>query len=228
MHRRTSWRSTGSRRSLRRRSRVDRPWAGLRRDHSSLSNRLPGNGFYRSRGRWCLGSCCGSGRSSRRLRRNSLRRCCSRGRMCRRSHNNRGRRSRLLRRRWSHHGRRNGLGCRRRDNNAAFCRRCSWFRGNLSRPLRRRRRGLRYRLRRRSGGRRLGGSNRRPGRRRGRLVLLLLFLLEQSQHVAGLGDLGKINLRLDLWRGCPFPRGRTALGGKVLAHPLRFVLLNGA
>jgi len=227
MHRRTSLRSTGDRRSLWRWGRVDRPWAGLRRDHSSLSNRLAGNGFYRSRGRWCLGSCCGSGRSSRRLRSRG-RRCCSRGRMCRRSHHNRGRRSRLLHRRRRYHGRRNGLGCRRRDNNAAFCRRCSWFHGNLSRPLRRRRRGWRCRLWRRNRGRRLGGSKRRSGRRRGRLVLLLLFLLEQSQHVAGLGDLGKINLRLDLWRGCPFPRGRTALGGKVLAHPLRFVLLNGA
>lgn len=209
-----------------RRSRVDRPWARLRRNHSSLPNRLAGNGLCRSRGRRCLCSCC-RGRSSRRLLRRGWRGWSGR-RMYGWSYDNCGRCRRFFNRRRRHHGRRCRLDYGRCDHNTSFRCRCSRFRANgsgLLRHWRRRRSGCFHRYYR---GRGLGGNSRRPGWRSGRLVLFLLFLLEQPHYVAGLGDLGKVDLRLDLGCGCSLSRGRTGLGGKMLAYLFRFVLLNGA
>jgi hypothetical protein len=60
------------------------------------------------------------------------------------------------------------------------------------------------------------------------MFLLPLPLFEQLFHVARLGNLGEINLRLDLRRRSSLPGGRARLGGKVLSDFFRFIRLNGA
>jgi hypothetical protein len=59
-----------------------------------------------------------------------------------------------------------------------------------------------------------------------RLLLLLLTFLQQAQHVTGLGDLGEIDLGLDLGRTCRLlSLGRRGLGQKVLANLFGFIVL---
>jgi hypothetical protein len=76
-----------------------------------------------------------------------------------------------------------------------------------------------------------GWVGRCDGRRRlnrwGRLLLLLSFP-EQLHHVARLGNLGEIDLRLDLRRGGLLPRGRAGFGRQVFSYSFGFVLFNGA
>ena len=127
-------------------------------------------------------------------------------RMGGRSHHHCGRSGRFFNC-WRHnHCRRRRLHHRRCDHNTSFrCRssrfgryyswflsclrlwgRSGWFRRNRWR------------------GRRCG--NNRPGRRCGRMLLLLLSLSEQPCYIARFGDLGEVNLRFDLCRGCSLPR----------------------
>jgi hypothetical protein len=56
-------------------------------------------------------------------------------------------------------------------------------------------------------------------------LLLLLALLEQLHNVARLGNLGEINLRLNLAGGRSLSAGRAGFCCKVLSHPFSFVLL---
>lgn len=56
----------------------------------------------------------------------------------------------------------------------------------------------------------------------------LLPLFQQPCNVAGLGNLGEINLRLDLRRRSSLPGGRARLRGKVSSDLFRFIGLNGA
>jgi hypothetical protein len=56
----------------------------------------------------------------------------------------------------------------------------------------------------------------------------LLPLFQQLHHVARLGNLGEINLWLDLRRRTSLPGGRARLRGKVLSDLFRFIGLNGA
>jgi hypothetical protein len=56
----------------------------------------------------------------------------------------------------------------------------------------------------------------------------LLPLFQQPCHIARLGNLGEINLRLDLRRRSSLPGGRARLGGKVLSDFFRFIRLNRA
>jgi hypothetical protein len=77
-----------------------------------------------------------------------------------------------------------------------------------------------------------GSGQSRNGRcrfwRRGRVLLLLLPLLEQLHHVAGLGNLGEINLRLDLGRGSLLPGSRARFGRQMLSYFFGFILFNRA
>lgn len=56
----------------------------------------------------------------------------------------------------------------------------------------------------------------------------LLPLFQQPCNVARLGNLGEINLRLDIRRPSSLPRGRARLGGEVLSDLFRFIRFNGA
>ena len=203
-----SWRSAW-RGVARRRRRVNRSRAGLRRNHSSLlHNRLARHGLGgRRRSRSRLLTCfCRWGRCKRLLRR-SWRRCNYHGwRMRGRSNHNCGRSGGLFNCGRRNHCRRRRLHHRRCDHNTSFrCRSSRFGRYNCW--------FLRcWRLDNRSGrfhgdrwrGRRCG--NGRPGRRCGRMLLLLLSLSEQPCYIARLGDLGEVDLGFDLRRGCSLPR----------------------
>jgi len=56
----------------------------------------------------------------------------------------------------------------------------------------------------------------------------LLPLFQQLHDIARLGDLGEIDLRLDLRLRGSFPGGRAGLGGKMLPDSFRFVNFNRA
>jgi hypothetical protein len=61
------------------------------------------------------------------------------------------------------------------------------------------------------------------------MMLLHLFFLEQLEHIARLGDFGKIKLWLDLSGSGSLPGGgRVGLGRKVFPYPFSFVNFNGA
>ena len=205
--------------------RINRPGTCLRSDHSPLRhNRLAWHGLRR-RSRCSLRACgCHGWRewSFWRRRRGGWRRnnCCRR--MYRRRDHNCGRCGRFFNWRRRNHDRRRRLDHGRCNHNTSFRCRCSRFGDDYGWLLARRR----HCWRRRSS--RLSGYGRRSDWRCGWLVLLLLFLLEQPHYVARLGDLRKVNLRLDLRGGRPLPRRRAGFGGKVLSHPYRFILFNGA
>lgn len=56
-------------------------------------------------------------------------------------------------------------------------------------------------------------------------LLLLFALLQQAQNIAGLGDPGEIDLRLDLRRTRrSFSLGRRGLGRKVLTNLFGFIV----
>lgn len=218
--------------SLWRRSRVNRPRAGLRRNHSALrNNRLARCGLGRSCRSWRTGSSLWRRSGSFWLcRRRYDGRCRW---MCRRCNNHRGRRSWFFRRGWwRNHGR--GLP-RRRRNHSPFRLRCRRFgRNNCRRRLLRcwgqrsgRRcrflRNRRCRLRRDCGCR---GRRTRWWRRR--LLLLLLSFPEQLGNIARLGDLGEINLRLHFRGSRSLSGTRAGFRRKVLPHPFRFILLKRA
>jgi hypothetical protein len=57
--------------------------------------------------------------------------------------------------------------------------------------------------------------------------LLLALLLQQLQHIAGLGNLREIELRLD-FRSGRFVSGGAGLGGKIFPDPVRFIFFYGA
>jgi hypothetical protein len=56
----------------------------------------------------------------------------------------------------------------------------------------------------------------------------LLPLLQQPCDIAGLGNFGEIDLRLDLWRRSSLPGGSPGLRGEVFPDLFRFIGLNGA
>jgi hypothetical protein len=189
LHWRTTLRSAG-RSGARRWRCVYRTRTSLWRDHSSLlHNRLPRHGFRLRRCLCSLRTCCSCWWNNRGLRlRGWWRRCCCWRIYGRRDHNC-GWGGRLFNWRRRNHGRRHRLDHGRCDHNTSFRCRCSRFGGYNGWFLRGwscRRRG-RFHWRGRSN--RLGDNGRRPGWRCGWLMLLLLFLLEQSHYVAGLRDL---------------------------------------
>ena len=201
----------------------------MRRNHSSLRhNGLAGRWLWR-RSRSRLHIRC----RSRSFRLRLWRHNCRRWRLRRRRNHDRWRRCRFFRgrRRRNHRRRRSRFGRWRRDYSSLFCcRRCGL--GNNNRRLNYRwrcrcSRCLRFSSRRRYC--RLANRWRRccsrPHRRCRRLVLLLLSFPEQPRYVAGLGDLGEIDLRLDVRRRRPLSYSRAGFGRKVLAHPFRFILL---
>jgi hypothetical protein len=57
-------------------------------------------------------------------------------------------------------------------------------------------------------------------------MLVLLSLPEQLHYIARLGNLRQVNFWFDLRSGRLLARRRTGLGGKILSHPFRFILLN--
>jgi hypothetical protein len=59
-------------------------------------------------------------------------------------------------------------------------------------------------------------------------MLLLLAFPEQPGHIAGLGNLGEIDLRLELARRRSFPGGGAGSRREMLAHPFSFILLKRA
>jgi hypothetical protein len=225
LHWRATLRGTG-RSGARRRRCVYRPRTSLRRDHSSLlHNRLARYGLGRRR--WCsLRARRSGGRSSRGLRLCGWRRCCCCRRIYGRRDHNCGRSGRLFNWRRRNHGRRRRLDHGRCDHNTSFRCRCSRFGGYNGWLFRCWRRCRSRRFYGRGWSSRLGNNGRRPGWRRGWLMLLLLFLPEQSHHVAGLGDLRKVDLRFYFRGGRPLPRRRAGLGGNVLSYTFRFILLN--
>ena len=160
--------------------------------------------------------CCGWRRNNYcwRLRRRSDHHCGRSGRLFNWRRRNYCRRRRLYRRRCNH-------------STSFRCRssRFGYYSGGLI-GRRRRRCRRRFHRSRRSSGR--SGNDRRFGRRRGRMLFLLLSFSEQPCYVARLGDLGEVDLRLDLCRGRSFPRGRAGFGRKMLSYQYRFILLNRA
>jgi hypothetical protein len=204
-----SWRSAWRSRTRRRRG-VNGTRACLRRDHSSLlHNRLARCGLGRwRRGRDRLLACLCRWSRRRRFLRCRWWRCNYHGwRMSGRSDHHRRRSGRLFNSWRRHHCRRRRLDHGRCDHNTSFRCRSSRFRRYNSWFL------SYWRLRSRSGwlhGNRWRcrrcGNYRRPDWRCGRMLLLLLSLPEQPCYVARLGDLGEVNLRFDLCRGCSLPR----------------------
>ena len=198
--------------SLRRWSRVNRPWAGLWRNHSALrDNRLARCWFgRRSRSGWRTGRCLWW--RSRSFRLSWRRRYCCCWRMRGRSNNHRRRRSWFFRRRWRRNYRR-GLPRRRRDYSALFRLRRSRFRCNNRRGLlcgrswKRGRRCRFYRSRYCGLCRSCGCRSRRPRRSCGKLLLLLSFS-QLPGYIAGLGNLGEIDLRLYICGSRPLFCGR--------------------
>jgi hypothetical protein len=206
---RASWRSTW-RSGTRRRRGVNGTRSCLRRDHSSLlHNRLARYGLgRRRRGRGRLLACLCRWRRCGRLLRCRWWWCNYHGwRMRGRGDHHRGRSGRLFNGWRRNYCRRRRLDHGRCDHNTSFrCRssrfgryngwflsclrlwgRSGWFHGNRWRG-------------------RCCGGNRRPGRRCGRMLLLLFSLPQQPCYVARLGDLGEVDLRFDLCRGCSLPR----------------------
>lgn len=221
-------------------SRVNRPRACLRRDHAPLRN----NGLA---GRRLRRSCCGSGRSRRLCSHGRCRFICrsGSGRGFRRRCNNCRGRLRLRRRRCDH-----DCGRCRRFFNFFLCWRSRRWRDNWRRLARRRhnyrtlnswrgsfgrnffrcrrlrcnsRRGLRLRRSRR----RRFHHGCRPRRRRWMLEFLLP-LFQQSRNIARLGNLGEIDLRLDLWRRSSLPGGSPGFRDKVSPDLFRFIGLDRA
>jgi len=235
---RASWRRPVLRGGLRtrwllRRSQVDRPGASLRHDHAPQRSARPGRRSGRHRlGRMCLGW---------------RRSFCER-----RSHSLWGysRNCRSYRWRWRHHNfgqrRRHGLGFLHRHGRRRSLRRRRRGgrsnRGSNHRTTHRRRgrkhRGSRGLGRNRRRGRRCGSRRTwHHGSRRARRCFRRMcrtrcgrvrHLLDRLQHVAGLGNVGEVELRLDLIGARPagtrLPRRRSfPMSGKVLSHLLRFI-----
>ena len=241
---RASWRRPALRRRLQtrwllRRSQVDRPGAGLRHDHAPHRSARPGRrSGRRSRlGRMCLGR-----RRSFCKRRSHRLWGCSRS--CRPyrwwwRHHNFGRRRRHWRgflrrldRRRSLRRRRRGGRNNWRCNHRTMHRRRGWKnRGSrgLGRNRRRRRRCRGNRTWRHSCSRARRCFLRMCCRTRGCRVR---SLLDRLQHVTGLGNVGEIELRLDLLGARPartrlLRRRSFPVSGKVLPHLLRFVRFDG-
>ena len=219
----------GSRWSLRRRSCVNRPRAGLRRNHSALrDNRLSRRWLGRSRRCWRTGCCLRRRSRSFWLCRRRCNCCC--GRMRGRRNNHGRRRCGFFRSR----GRRNygrRLSRRRRDHSGLFRLRRSRFRRNNGCRLlrcRSRRCGRSCRFLRSRSCRLYRGCRRRGRRPRWRLLLLLLSFPEQLGDVARLGDLGEIDLRLHFRGSRSLFGSRAGFRRKVLPHPFRFILLKRA
>jgi len=70
-------------------------------------------------------------------------------------------------------------------------------------------------------------SRRRGFCRRGRMLLLLAFL-QQLQNIAGLGNLGEIDLGLGLGMARLLLGRRAGLGRKILSDLCRLIVLKGA
>jgi hypothetical protein len=58
--------------------------------------------------------------------------------------------------------------------------------------------------------------------------MLLLTLTEQFHHITGLGNLGEIDLRLDVRLRRFFSGGRARPGREILPYLLRFIFFNRA
>ena len=214
-----------------RRCLINRTWTGLRCDHSPLWNdRLLRRGLGCSRRRsarrrWC---CRFRGRLSRNRRlwsRLSRRRCyyhcrwssgffgCSRsGRrrnrwrcgFCRRRCNDNGSFRSWCYRFWRNHC---GLFLRGRRRTDRRCGRCGlrWWRGRTHR-------------RRRC----------RPGLRSWGMMLLLFALAQQTSDIARLGNLGEIDLRLDLGSSRVLLLGDRGGLGEMLPYLFRFIVFKRA
>ncbi len=213
---------------LLRRSQVDRPGAGLRHDHAPHRSARPGR---RSGRRSRLGRMCLCRRRNFCERRSHRLWGCSRS--CRPDrwwwrHHNFGRRRRHGRGFLRRHGRRRSLRRRRRGG------RNNWRCNHRTRHRRRgwKIRGSRGLGRERRRGRSSGCSRMcRHGNRRSRGGRVC-SLLDRLQHVAGLGNVGEVELRLDLLGARPpgtrvLRRHSLAMSGKVLPHLLRFVRFDG-
>ena len=238
---RTSWRRPTLRRGLRtrwllRRSQVDRSGAGLRHDHAPHRSASPRRrSGRRSRlGRMCLGR-----RRNFCERRSHRLWGCSRN--CRpyrwwwRNYNF-GRRRRHWRGFLRRHGRRRSLRRGRRNNWRCNYRTDHWRRGRSNRG------GSRLSRHWRRGRRCWGNRTRRHGSRRARRRFRRMccrprggrvrLLVDRLQHVAGLGNVGEVELRLDVLGARPsgarvLCRRCFAMSGKVLPHLLRFVRFDG-
>ncbi len=224
---------------LLRRSQVDRPGASLRHDHAPHRSARPGRrSGRRSRlGRMCLGR-----------RRNfcdwSNHRLWGCSRSCRPyrwrwRHHDFGRRRRHGRGFLHRHGRRRSLRRRRRGRRNNW--RCKYR--TMHRRRGRQNRGSRGFGRDRRRGRRCGDSRTwRHGCRRARRRFRRMYcrprgnrlrsLLDRLQHITRLGDVGEVELRLDLLGARPpgtrvLRRHSLAMSGKVLPHLLRFVRFDG-
>jgi hypothetical protein len=154
-------------------------------------------------------------------------------RMCRRHNHYRGRSRMLFRcvffcwRRRNYGGRRRcRFYLRRCDHNTSFCCRSSRLGCNHDRFFYCRRRSRDMGLGNGGGWVSCHGGRSRFHRRG--WLLLLLSLPEQLHHVAGLGNLGEIDLRLDLRRGSLLPGGRAGFSRQMFSYPFGLVLFNGA